>query len=74
MLPVKQASSRLGISPSKLYQLASQRRISHYRICGKIVFAEVDLDAYLASCRVGAAATVTAAPRVQVKLKHLRLS
>ncbi len=54
MLPVKQAAKRLGISQSKLYQLASERKIAHYRVGGKIVFAESDLDAYLDSCRVEA--------------------
>ena len=54
MLPVKEAAKRLGISQSKLYQLASLRKIAHYRVGGKIVFAEADLTAYLDSCRVEA--------------------
>ena len=37
-LNVGEAARRIGISPSKVYQLASARRISHYRIGGKIVF------------------------------------
>ena len=54
MLPVKLAAKRLGISQSKLYQLAADRKIAHYRVGGKIVFAEADLDAYLDSCRIEA--------------------
>lgn len=65
-----EAAKRIGISPSKLYQLAAARAISHYRIGGKIVFSDADVDAYLASCRVGAVAPVPAAPRVRVKLRH----
>jgi excisionase family DNA binding protein len=68
-----ETARRIGISNSKLYQLVAARAIAHYRIGGKIVFFEADVDAYLASCRVGAAAPAAAAPRVPVKLKHLRL-
>ncbi|HZL38112.1 MAG TPA: helix-turn-helix domain-containing protein [Tepidisphaeraceae bacterium] len=71
---VKAAAQRLGVSVSKLYQLAASRKISHYRIGGKILFSEADVDAYLASCRVGAIVPVTTAPRVQLKLKHLKLA
>ena len=52
MFSVKEAAKRLGISQSKLYQLVSVRKIAHYRVGGKIVFAEADLTAYLNSCRV----------------------
>ena len=73
-MTVVQAAKRIGISASKLYQLVEARRIAHYRIGGKIVFAEADIDAFLATCRVGAATPEVAAPRVPVKLKHLRLA
>jgi len=73
MINVKNAAQRLGISQSKLYQLINMRCIAHYRIGGKVVFSETDIDAYLVSCRVGAAATVATAPHAHVKLKHLQL-
>jgi excisionase family DNA binding protein len=52
MFSVKEAAKRLGISQSKLYQLVSVRKIAHYRVGGKIVFAEADLTSYLEQCRV----------------------
>lgn len=72
-MTVAEAAKKIGISSSKLYQLAAARVISHYRVGGKILFSEADVDAYLASCRVGAATPVVAAPRVHLKLKHLTL-
>lgn len=73
--PVKAAARRLGISVSKLYQLAAQHRIGHYRIGGKILFSEQDIAAFLAGCRVGVAAAPAAATTVpQLKLKHLKLT
>jgi len=72
-MTVADAAKKIGVSPSKLYQLASARAVSHYRIGGKIVFSDVDVDAYLASCRVGAVTPVVTAPRIHPKLKHLTL-
>lgn len=72
-MTVAQAAKRIGISASKTYQLIAARAISYYRIGGKIVLSEADIDAFLATCRVGAVTPKVAAPRVQVKLKHLRL-
>jgi excisionase family DNA binding protein len=74
MLRVNEAAKRIGISASKLYQLIDGRQLSFYRVGGKILLAETDVDAYLASCRVGAVAPVATAPRARIKLKHLRLS
>ena len=73
-MTVAQAAEKIGISASKLYQLIAARAITHYRVGGKILFSQADVDAYLASCRVGAVAPVATAPRVQIKLKHLRLT
>jgi len=75
-MTVSEAAKRIGISASKLYQLVSARHIAHYRVGGKIIFSESDVDAYLATCRVGAAATagranITSASRP--RLKHLKL-
>ena len=55
MFRVKEAAEKLGISPSKLYQMAQRREISHLRVPppnGRILFTQADLDAYLARCRV----------------------
>ena len=52
MLSVKEAAKRMGVSASKLYQLASERKVAHFRIGGKIVFLESDLEAYLLACRI----------------------
>jgi excisionase family DNA binding protein len=72
-MSVAEAAKKIGISASKLYQLVAARDISHYRVGGKIVFSESDVDAYLASCRVGAVTPMVAAPRMPVRLKHLNL-
>ncbi len=73
-MTVAEAAQKIGISASTLYQQVAARKISHYRVGGKIVFSEADVDAYLASCRVAAVAPqATAAPRVDVKLKHISL-
>jgi hypothetical protein len=42
------------------------RRIAHYKIGGRILFSEADVDAYLASCRVGAVA-----PKFQARLRNI---
>jgi len=72
-MTVAEAAKKIGVSPSKLYQLAAARAISHFRIGGKIVFSDLDVDAYLASCRVGAVTPVVTAPRMRPRLKHLTL-
>ena len=78
MLTIKHAADRLGISPSKMYQLVTRRRVPHYRIGGKILFDESDVEGYKQKCRVGAAgdhdgdaAPPAAAPTT--RLKHLTL-
>ena len=73
-MTVNETAKRIGISASKLYQLASARRIAHYRIGGKIVFSDADIDAFLQTCRVGTVAPVATAPRAAIKLKHLKLT
>ena len=43
-------------------------------IGGKVILSGVDGDTYPASCRVGAVNPTVAAPRVRLKLKHVRLT
>ena len=73
-MTVAQAAKRIGISPSKLYQLTAARAIAHYRVGGKILFSDADVDAYLTSCRVGAVTAPVAAPRARLHLKHITLA
>jgi excisionase family DNA binding protein len=72
-MTVAEVAKKIGVSCSKLYQLVSARAIAHYRIGGKIVFFDSDVDAYLASCRVGAVTPSVTAPRMHPKLKHVSL-
>jgi excisionase family DNA binding protein len=72
-MTVAEAAKKIGVSPGKVYQLAAARAISHHRIGGKIVFSDQDVDAYMASCRVGAVTPAVTAPRMHPKLKHLTL-
>ena len=72
-MTVAQAAKQIGISESKLYQLVAARAIAHFRVGGKILFSDADVEAYLESCHVGAVTSTVTAPRVQLKLKHLSL-
>jgi excisionase family DNA binding protein len=72
-MTVTEASKRIGISPSKVYQLAADRKITHYRIGGKIVFHDDDIEAFLAGCRIPTVANETASPMPRLKLKHITL-
>ena len=72
-MTVAEAARKIGVSASKLYQLVAARAIAHYKIGGKIVFSDADVDAFLTTCRIGVA-TPKAAPRcARLKLKHLNL-
>jgi excisionase family DNA binding protein len=72
MYTVKETAERLGISPSKLYQLTSRKQIPHYRIGGKILFSDEDIQAYLSSCKVEQAGASKPKPP-PVKLRHLTI-
>jgi excisionase family DNA binding protein len=71
-MTVAEASKAIGISRSELYKLLSARRIAHYRIGGKIVVSQTDIDAFLGRCRVSdtSLSAVVRRPR----LKHLKLT
>ncbi len=55
-LTPKQASERMCVSLSLVYQLLQQRRLPAYRIGvrgrGKWVIEEADLETFLAECKV----------------------
>jgi excisionase family DNA binding protein len=74
MFPVKDAAKRLGISRNKLYQKVERREISHYRIDGKILFSEEQLQEFLDGCLVGKATNSRKIPTppVRVPVKPLR--
>jgi excisionase family DNA binding protein len=72
MLFVKDVAHRLGLSRSKVYQLVKQKRISHYRVEGKITFDERDVDEFLRECRIEKGRAAKAPPCR--RLKHLKLS
>jgi excisionase family DNA binding protein len=72
MLSVKAAAHRLGISSSTLYQLVARRQIAHFRVGGKVLLDEADLNAFRAACRVAAASSESRAP-MPPPLKHIKL-
>ena len=72
-MTVTEASKRIGISPSKLYQLVANRKIAHYRVGGKIIFHDDDIAAFLAGCRIPTVPTETAFAMPRLKLKHIKL-
>jgi len=71
-LSVTEAAERIGVSESLVYQWVEERRIPHYRLGGKgkrgkVMIAEADLSAFLASCRQ------EAKPEIP-PLKHIHLN
>jgi len=76
---VKQAAAYAGVCPSIIYKLCAAQVLEHYRVGGlgrrgKIVILKADVDAYLATCRVGPKQRTTVpARRSRPKLRHLRL-
>lgn len=74
MIPLKDAANRLGISKSKLYVLAKQRRIEHFRIDGKYLFSDEQLQAFLEKSRVTTAKPAERRPALPPpKLRHIKL-
>ena len=52
MLTIDEAAKFLGTTPRHLRRLVSDHELSHYKIGGRIRFADVDLDAWLDGQRV----------------------
>lgn len=56
MLTPKQVAERLGVSDSLIYEWCSEGTLPHYRFGrkgrrGRILIAEAEFEAFLASCR-----------------------
>lgn len=56
MLTPKQAAERLGVSDSLIYEWCAEGTLPHYRFGrkgrrGRILIAEAEFEAFLASCR-----------------------
>lgn len=72
MYTVKQASQRLGVSASLMYEWCKENRLPHSRYGrkgrrGKILIAPADLEAFAQKCRVTPAASVVE------DLRHIQL-
>jgi excisionase family DNA binding protein len=53
MLTIVEAAEYLGTTPRHIRRLISDHSLSYYKIGGRIRFADVDLDAWLETRRVG---------------------
>lgn len=79
MLTVKEAAARAKVSRQMIYRWTTvERRLPHIRAGargrrGKVLIAETDLDAFLASLRVDAESGEVARPIAPRRLRHLTL-
>ncbi len=75
LLKPSEVAERLGTSRSHVYDLIQSRAIAVHRVGrgqrGAVRISEVDLEAYLADCRIEATKPVRATPAP--RLKHLKL-
>ena len=77
MITVKTAAERMGISDSLVYELCACGSLRHVRIGrpgsrGCIRITDADIEAFLASQKVGGDAPARAPPRQQKKVfKHI---
>ena len=55
LLRISEAAELLRLSKSKVYQLVENQKIPHYRLDGRIVFSEEQIEKYLAQHTVEAA-------------------
>ncbi|MGC9961152.1 MAG: helix-turn-helix domain-containing protein [Acidimicrobiales bacterium] len=51
LLNIAQAAGYLGLSVRHLRRLVQERRLSHYKVGGRLVFEPRDLDALLSKSR-----------------------
>ena len=47
LLKISEAAELLRVSKTKVYQLVEDKRIPHYRLDGRVVFSEEQLEEYL---------------------------
>jgi excisionase family DNA binding protein len=52
LLTVREAADLLAISTRKVYQLVAAGKLAHYRIDNTIRIAEVDVENFIAGCRI----------------------
>jgi len=64
LLTVRQAAEMLTVSVRKVYNLVTAGKLPHYRIDNAIRVALVDVEDYLASCRITCPAVVEPLPEV----------
>jgi excisionase family DNA binding protein len=72
-MDVREAAKKIGLSPSKLYQLLAARQIAHYRVGGKIILTDADIAAFLTGCHVSATPADHIPQPPRLKLKHISL-
>ena len=73
-MTITEASKHIGVSPSTLYQLVAARKIAHFRVGGKIILHEDDIDAFMAGCHVAVSSIQSTIQTPRLKLKHINLS
>ena len=54
MLTTEEAAQYLGTTPRHVRRLVSDHSLSHYKVGGRVRFADVDLDVWLDSRRIDA--------------------
>lgn len=70
LLRVADVAERLGLSASKVYQLVSEKKISHRRIGRIIRFDEVDLEEYREAIKCGRRAAETWSSKTEPREKQ----
>ena len=63
MLTTEEAAQYLGTTPRHVRRLVSDHSLSHYKVGGRVRFADVDLDAWLDSRRIESGRAAGASPR-----------
>ena len=63
MLTTEEAAQYLGTTPRHVRRLVSDHELSHYKVGGRVRFADVDLDAWLDGRRIERRRAAGAPPR-----------